>query len=150
MRAIGLVLLSIAIMALLLTDADAKRRSSAQGSQAAGAAEAGARPIPVRASATTAAIPRSTSAIKRSWASAAFADPIRFRARLTGPGTAGQVRCARAAMAHYGTLCLRSSGCGFGHGQQIEVLYARSGREIDMAFASLSQKPIDAILSGLP
>src|SRR5262249_58210378 len=37
MRAIGLVLLSIAIMALLLTDVDAKRRSSAQGSQAAGA-----------------------------------------------------------------------------------------------------------------
>jgi Protein of unknown function (DUF3551) len=37
MRPIGLVLLSIAIMALLLTDADAKRRSSAQGSQAAGA-----------------------------------------------------------------------------------------------------------------
>jgi hypothetical protein len=37
MRVIGLVLLSIAIMALLLTDADAKRRSSAQGSQAAGA-----------------------------------------------------------------------------------------------------------------
>src|SRR5262249_57224799 len=37
MRAIGLVLLSIAIMALLLTDANAKRRSSAQGSQAAGA-----------------------------------------------------------------------------------------------------------------
>jgi hypothetical protein len=31
MRAIGLVLLSIAIMALLLTDADAKRRSSAAG-----------------------------------------------------------------------------------------------------------------------
>jgi len=37
MRAIALVLLSIAIMAFLLTDADAKRRSSAQGSQAAGA-----------------------------------------------------------------------------------------------------------------
>ena len=36
MRAIGLVLLSIAIMTLLLTDADAKRRSSAQGSQAVG------------------------------------------------------------------------------------------------------------------
>src|SRR5258708_34410476 len=36
MRAIGLVLLSIAIMALLLTDADAKRRRPrAQGSQAA-------------------------------------------------------------------------------------------------------------------
>jgi hypothetical protein len=37
MRAIGLVLLSIAMMALLFTDADAQRRSSAQGSQAAGA-----------------------------------------------------------------------------------------------------------------
>ncbi len=37
MRAIGLVLLSIGIMALLLTDADAKRRSSAQRTQAAGA-----------------------------------------------------------------------------------------------------------------
>ena len=37
MRAIGLVLLSIAIMALLLSDADAKRRASAQGTQAAGA-----------------------------------------------------------------------------------------------------------------
>jgi hypothetical protein len=36
MRAIGLVLLSIAMMALLFTDADAQRRSSAQGSQAAG------------------------------------------------------------------------------------------------------------------
>ena len=35
MRAIGLVLLSIAIVALLLTDAEAKRRSSVQGSQAA-------------------------------------------------------------------------------------------------------------------
>ena len=39
MRAIGLVLLSIAMMALLLIDADAKRRSSAQGSQAAGASD---------------------------------------------------------------------------------------------------------------
>lgn len=37
MRTIGLVLLSIAIMALLLTAADAKRRTGAQRSQAAGA-----------------------------------------------------------------------------------------------------------------
>ena len=37
MRGTVLVLLSIAIMALLLTDADAKRRSSVQASQAAGA-----------------------------------------------------------------------------------------------------------------
>jgi hypothetical protein len=35
MRPIGFVLLTIAMMALLLTDADAKRRSSAQGSQGA-------------------------------------------------------------------------------------------------------------------
>src|SRR6516162_7465963 len=47
---------------------------------------------------TTAAIPRSTSAIKRRfWPAVAFADPIRFRARHTGPATPGQVRCARAA-----------------------------------------------------
>jgi hypothetical protein len=39
LRVIGLVLLSIAIMALLLNDADAKRRSSAQGSQAGGQQE---------------------------------------------------------------------------------------------------------------
>src|SRR5438034_5701183 len=96
MRAIGLVLLSIAIMALLLTDADAKRRSSAQGSQAAGASRSWCATYPGKGI-NAAAIPRSTSAIKRSWASAAFADPIRFRARLTGPATPGQVRSARAA-----------------------------------------------------
>src|SRR5215475_8982917 len=33
-------------------------------------------------------------------------------------------------------------------GQQIEVLYASSGREIDAVFAGLSQKPVDAILVG--
>jgi len=99
MRAIGLVLLSIAIMALLLTDADAKRRSSAQGSQAAGAKESWCATYPSQGiNDNCAAISRSTSAIKRrSWAAAAFADPIRFRARLTGPATPGQVRSARAA-----------------------------------------------------
>jgi hypothetical protein len=48
MRAIGLVLLSIAIMALLLTDADAKRRWSAQGSQAAGASRSWCATYPSR------------------------------------------------------------------------------------------------------
>jgi hypothetical protein len=48
MRAIGLVLLSMAIMALLLTDADAKRRSSAQGSQAAGASRSWCATYPSR------------------------------------------------------------------------------------------------------
>jgi putative ABC transport system substrate-binding protein len=33
-------------------------------------------------------------------------------------------------------------------GQQIEVLYASSGGEIDTVFASLSQKPVDALLVG--
>jgi putative tryptophan/tyrosine transport system substrate-binding protein len=33
-------------------------------------------------------------------------------------------------------------------GQQIEVLYASSGGEIDAVFASLSQKPVDALLVG--
>ena len=99
MRAIGLVLLSMAMMALLLTNADAKRRSSAQGSQAAGAKESWCATYPSQGiNDNCAAISRSTSAIKRrSWAAAAFADPIRFRARLTGPATAGQVRGARAA-----------------------------------------------------
>jgi hypothetical protein len=64
MRAISLVLLSIAIMALLLTDADAKRRSSAQGSQAAGPAEAGARST-LGTAARTAAIRRSINAGRR-------------------------------------------------------------------------------------
>jgi len=31
-------------------------------------------------------------------------------------------------------------------GQQIEVLYANTGRDIDAAFASLAQKPVDALL----
>jgi ABC-type uncharacterized transport system substrate-binding protein len=33
-------------------------------------------------------------------------------------------------------------------GQQTELLYASSGREIDTAFASLAQKPVDALLVG--
>src|SRR5262249_12741655 len=48
MRAIGLVLLSIAIIGLLLTDADAKRRSSAQGVQAAAASRSWCASYPKR------------------------------------------------------------------------------------------------------
>jgi len=33
-------------------------------------------------------------------------------------------------------------------GKQIEVLEARTGRDIDTAFARLAQKPIDALLLG--
>src|SRR6516164_7842185 len=91
MRAIGLVLLSMAIMALLLTDADAKRRSSAQGSQAAGASRSSA-----RASATTAVMPRNNSVWPRCGGSVAFADLTRFQGPRMGPATPGrQVRHAR-------------------------------------------------------
>ena len=61
MREIGLVLLSIAMMALLRTDADAKRRSSAQGARRRGPAEAGARST-LGTAARTAAIRRSINA----------------------------------------------------------------------------------------
>src|SRR5437899_12032784 len=88
MRAIGLVLLSIAIMALLLTDADAKRRSSAQGSQAAGASRRWCATYPGKGINDNCSY-SSFNQFKRSWAAVAFADPIRFRARLTGPATAG-------------------------------------------------------------
>src|SRR6516162_8360271 len=59
-------------------------------------AEAGARPIPSKASTTTAAIRRSINAGRRCWAAAAFADLIRFQGRRMGPATPGvQVRCAK-------------------------------------------------------
>ena len=98
MRAIGLVALCIAMMALLLTDADAKRRYRVRGARRWPPAEAGARPIP-SAGSRTAATRASINATKRCWASAAFADPIRFRARRSAPATPGrQVRDAKAAV----------------------------------------------------
>ena len=98
MRAIGLVLLSIAIMALLLTDADAKRRSSAQGSQAAGASGSWCATYPSQGLNDNCSYSSFNQCYyQTSWAAAAFADPIRFRARHTGPATPGQVRSARAA-----------------------------------------------------
>src|SRR6516225_5336182 len=96
MHAIGLVLLGIAIMALLLTDADAQRRSSAQGSQAAGAKGSWCAVHP-RTAARTAAIRRSINAGRRQGRKAAGAAPIHFRARHTGPAIPGQVRSARTA-----------------------------------------------------
>jgi hypothetical protein len=97
MHAIGLVLLSIAIMALLLTDADAKRRSSAQGSQAAGASRSWCATYSWKGSTTTAVLPRNNSVWPRCGGSVAFADLIRFPGRRMGAATSGQVRCARAA-----------------------------------------------------
>src|SRR5262249_6168095 len=80
MRAIGLVLLSIAIIGLLLTDADAKRRSSAQGVQAAAASRSWCASYPKRGVDNC-----SYSSFNQCYqtvpASAAFAGPIHFRAR---------------------------------------------------------------------
>ena len=92
MRAIGFVLLSIAIMAFLLTDADAKRRSSAQGSQAAGASRSWC--ATGKASTTTAVLPRNNSVWPRCGGSVAFADLIRFPGRRMGPATFGSARAA--------------------------------------------------------
>src|SRR5262249_12083975 len=95
--ALGLVLLSIAIMAFLLTDAAPSAGRARKGARRRGPAEAGARPIPGKASTTTVVLPRNNSVWPGCGGSVAFADPIRFRARHTGPATPGQVRSARAA-----------------------------------------------------
>ena len=99
MRAIGLVLLSIAIMALLLTDADAKRRrSSAQGSQAAGASRSWCATYPGKGINDNCSYATEQQCLAQVWGSAAFADPIRFQERRMGRDIAGrQVRRARAA-----------------------------------------------------
>src|SRR5262249_28792166 len=98
MRAIGLVLLSIAIMAFLLTALTPSAGRARKGARRRGPAEAGARPIPGKASTTTAVLPRNNSVWPRVVGSVALSDLIRFRARLSGPATPGvQVRCSRAA-----------------------------------------------------
>jgi hypothetical protein len=75
MRAIGLVLLSIAIMALLLTDADAQRRSSAQftDQQTWGGTSTGTNTIAIT-------IPN--------WSSNLQGVPLRFKAANTNSGAA--------------------------------------------------------------
>ena len=96
MRAIGLVLVSIAIMALLLTDADAKRRSSAQGSQAAGASRSWCAVHPRHGGENC-----GYTSFDQCWATigseGGWCRPNPFSATLSGPATPGQVRCARAA-----------------------------------------------------
>src|SRR5215831_13832784 len=68
-----------------------------KGARWRGPAEAGARPFPIKASTTTAAIRRLINAGRRSWAAAAFADPIRFPGRRMGPATPGVSRARAAA-----------------------------------------------------
>src|SRR5262247_1873816 len=109
MRAIGLVLLSVAIMALLFTDADAQRRSSAQGSQAAGAKGSWCATYPSQGLNDNCSYSSFNQCYQTAvLAAAAFADPIRFRARHTGPATPGQVRSARAAAGSLPVMLHRS------------------------------------------
>ena len=97
MRVIGLVLLSIAMMALLLTDADAKRRSSAQGSQAAGASRSWCATYPKQGLNDNC----SYSSFDQCWATVlgrgGFCRPNPFPGTAYGTGSPGQVRSARAA-----------------------------------------------------
>ena len=96
MRAIGLVLLSIAIMALLLTDADAKRRSSAQGSQAAGAGRTWCATYSLKGMSDNCTFATQQQCLAQVWGSVAFVDLTRFQGRRMEPATPGrQVRHAR-------------------------------------------------------
>src|SRR5262249_21218360 len=68
-----------------------------KGARRRGPAEAGARPIPGKASTTTAVLPGNNSVWPRCGGSVAFADLIRFPGRRMGAATPGQVRSVRAA-----------------------------------------------------
>ena len=90
MRAIGLVLLSIAIMALLLTDADAKRRSSAQGSQAAGASRSWCATYGRKGISDNCGYATQQQCLAQVWGLGGFADLIRFQGRRMEPATPGR------------------------------------------------------------
>src|SRR5262245_12402221 len=97
MRAIGLVLLSTAIMALLLTDAAAQRRSSAQGSQAAGASRSWCATYSWKGINDNCSFATQQQCLAQVWGLGGFCHLIRFSGRRMGAATPGQVRSARAA-----------------------------------------------------
>ena len=86
MRAIGLVLLSIAIMALLLTDADAKRRSSAQGSQAAGASRSWCATYPGKGISDNCSYATQQQCLAQVWGLGGFCRPNPFPGSAYGTG----------------------------------------------------------------
>ena len=87
MRAIGLVLLSIAIMALLLTDADAKRRrSSAQGSQAAGAGRSWCATYPGKGISDNCSYATQQQCLAQVWGLGGFCRPNPFPGTAYGTG----------------------------------------------------------------
>jgi hypothetical protein len=102
-RAMGLVLLSIALMALLLTDADAKRRSSAQRNPAAEASGSWCAAYPDQGLNDNCSYSSFDQCYQPILGRGSFCRPIRLQARLMGPATPGQVRCARASTVR----CLR-------------------------------------------
>src|SRR5258707_14081090 len=87
MRAIGLVLLSIAIMASLLTDADAKRRrSSAQGSQAAGAGRSWGATYPGKGISDNCSYATEQQCLAQVWGLGGFCRPNPFPGTAYGTG----------------------------------------------------------------
>ena len=82
MRAIGLVLLSIAIMALLLTDADAKRR----GSQAAGAGRSWCATYPGKGISDNCSYATEQQCLAQVWGLGGFCRPNPFPGSAYGSG----------------------------------------------------------------
>src|SRR5262245_60329412 len=86
MRAIGLAFLSIAIMALLLTDADAKRRSSAQGSQAAGGSRSWCATYPGKGISDNCSYATQQQCLAQVWGLGGFCRPNPFPGTAYGTG----------------------------------------------------------------
>ena len=86
MRAIGLVLFSIGIMALLLTDADAKRRSSAQRSQAAGAGRSWCATYPGKGISDNCSYATQQMCLAQVWGLGGFCRPNPFPGTAYGTG----------------------------------------------------------------
>src|SRR5262249_50746989 len=122
MRAIGLVLLSIAIMALLLTDADAKRRSSAQGSQAAGASRSWCATYGRKGISDNCSYATQQQCLAQVWGLGGFCRPNPFQGRRMEPATPGrQVRHARLSPSSAVGACR--------NGKAAEAAAARRRRE---------------------
>ena len=85
MRPIGVVLLGIAMMALLVTDADAKRRSSAQGSQA-GAARSWCATYPGKGISDNCSYATQQMCLAQVWGLGGFCRPNPFPGTAYGTG----------------------------------------------------------------
>jgi hypothetical protein len=86
MRPIGFVLLSIAIMALLATDADAKRRSNARAPQAAGAARSWCSTFPQQGLNDNCSYATQEMCMAQVWGRGGFCRPNPFPGTAYGTG----------------------------------------------------------------